>query len=173
MNRSLKMEGLFPSPPPLLDSTSRSGIWSRSEVESNAKSFSDLNGLSTRQTELFRCALFLWNDHWSQAHNIAQNYEGDSAFDVLHSILHRREGDFFNARYWLRAASAHSCYSRIALLLAAAGEDESFNPLRFYGEVEKEVSQGNAHNIELRGIQAMEIKSLLKDELPASILDLE
>ncbi len=38
--------------------------------------------------------------HWDKAHDLVQNYEGDYQFDRLHALLHRQEGDTFNAKWW-------------------------------------------------------------------------
>ncbi len=44
----------------------------------------------------------LWNDDKDRCHEIAQKEQmGDLAY--WHAILHRREGDFENAKYWYRA----------------------------------------------------------------------
>lgn len=53
----------------------------------------------------------LWydaNNHWEQAHAIAQDKEGTQAYDHLHAYLHRKEGDRFNASYWYRRAGVNS-----------------------------------------------------------------
>ncbi len=41
---------------------------------------------------------------WEIAHNIAQAHEGQAAFDRIHALVHRIEGDEFNAGYWYRRA---------------------------------------------------------------------
>lgn len=38
------------------------------------------------------------------AHDLVQSLEGDPIADYLHGIIHRREGDFWNANYWFRMA---------------------------------------------------------------------
>ena len=43
-------------------------------------------------------------DQWEIAHNIAQAHEGQAAFDRIHALVHRIEGDDFNAHYWYRRA---------------------------------------------------------------------
>ncbi len=63
--------------------------------------------------------LYLWHDHWDEAHEIAQSREGERNHDVLHGILHRREGDFGNADYWFRSAGRHPCFPLIATRVAA------------------------------------------------------
>ncbi|KAL1413333.1 hypothetical protein Q8F55_001092 [Vanrija albida] len=45
-------------------------------------------------------ALHLANDDVASCHRIAQASEGDATADLLHATLHRREGDYWNAKYW-------------------------------------------------------------------------
>jgi hypothetical protein len=61
----------------------------------------------------------LWHDHWDAAHEIAQSREGDPDHDLLHAMLHRREGDFANAGYWFGGSGKHPCYSLLARRLAS------------------------------------------------------
>lgn len=42
------------------------------------------------------------NGHWNQAHNVAQSKEGHPDYDRLHALLHRIEGDEWNAKYWYK-----------------------------------------------------------------------
>lgn len=39
-----------------------------------------------------------------QAHEICQAHEGTPAFDWIHALVHRIEGDDSNAAYWYRRA---------------------------------------------------------------------
>lgn len=48
-----------------------------------------------------RAALHLLNDDIASCHDIAQANDGDPDFDLLHAILHRREGDFWNSVWWV------------------------------------------------------------------------
>ncbi|WVQ79571.1 hypothetical protein IAT38_001670 [Cryptococcus sp. DSM 104549] len=45
-------------------------------------------------------ALHLANDDINHCHLIAQDNEGDPTADMLHATLHRREGDYWNSKYW-------------------------------------------------------------------------
>ena len=47
---------------------------------------------------------FVMGDAWHRAHEIAQAHEGDWQYDRLHALLHRIEGDEWNAGYWYRRA---------------------------------------------------------------------
>ncbi len=41
-------------------------------------------------------------DNWEAAHTIAQSKEGNPDYDRIHALLHRIEGDEWNAKYWYR-----------------------------------------------------------------------
>lgn len=58
--------------------------------------------------------VLLWHDHWDAAHAIAQSREGESDFDFLHAMVHRREGDHGNAAYWFSGAGKHPGYRILA-----------------------------------------------------------
>ncbi|WP_276354758.1 hypothetical protein [Cohnella caldifontis] len=57
----------------------------------------------------WKAALHLWNDSLEPAHAIVQELETPTGA-ALHGILHRREGDFWNAKYWFRTAGDHPAY---------------------------------------------------------------
>ncbi|CAF0741298.1 unnamed protein product [Didymodactylos carnosus] len=47
-------------------------------------------------------ALHLLNDDIGSCHDIVEKREGEGICDYLHAILHRREGDYWNSKYWCR-----------------------------------------------------------------------
>jgi hypothetical protein len=51
-----------------------------------------------------RAVLHLMNDDIARAHAIAQSGEGDATLDYVHAIVHRREGDWANSKYWFSRA---------------------------------------------------------------------
>src|SRR5215469_12113850 len=51
-----------------------------------------------------RAILHLMNDDIDRAHTIAQSGEGDATLDYVHAIVHRREGDWANSKYWFSRA---------------------------------------------------------------------
>ena len=47
---------------------------------------------------------FAVGPQWHEAHEICQAREGEAAFDWVHALCHRIEGDDWNAGYWYRRA---------------------------------------------------------------------
>lgn len=86
-----------------------------SESVLNAKFDSALSEikLSPTQQQLIRSLLLLWHDHLDASHNISQGIENaDGSF--VHAIMHRREPDYWNAKYWWRRVGAHPAFPEIA-----------------------------------------------------------
>ncbi|AFR96782.2 hypothetical protein C343_04909 [Cryptococcus neoformans C23] len=54
-----------------------------------------------------KAALHLVNDDINRCHLIAQDHEGDPTADLLHATLHRREGDYWNSKYWYSHVRSH------------------------------------------------------------------
>ncbi len=51
-------------------------------------------------------AAYVYFDDLDGAHHQLQALEGQPYPDYLHGIIHRREGDFWNADYWFRRAGS-------------------------------------------------------------------
>lgn len=67
-----------------------------------------------RRNRILEGLVLLWHDHWDAAHEIAQSSEGEPDHDLLHALVHRREGDHGNAGYWFSGAGKHPCYRILA-----------------------------------------------------------
>ena len=64
-----------------------------------------------------RAGLFLLNDDFHNSHSCSQSIEGlgeDRTGDYWHAILHRREPDYGNAKYWFRHVGRHPVYPNLA-----------------------------------------------------------
>jgi len=59
--------------------------------------------VAVRQPALVQAAIWYYVDDLDRSHNIAQNIEGPEGA-LWHGLMHRREGDFWNAKYWFRRA---------------------------------------------------------------------
>jgi hypothetical protein len=78
-----------------------------------------------------RAGLFQIHDALERSHSVAQSIEGRGrhlAGDYWHAIMHRREPDYDNARYWFRRVGVHPIHTELAahaarILAAAKGVD--------------------------------------------------
>jgi hypothetical protein len=57
--------------------------------------------------------LWLWHDWLDESHRICQAIETPSG-SFWHAIMHRREGDFSNSKYWYHRVGQHPVYPAIS-----------------------------------------------------------
>ena len=67
------------------------------------------------------------------AHAVAQSAEGSADCDYWHGIIHRREPDPANARYWFRRVGTHPAMSPLPAVAADLAQTLTVEPLA--GEV--------------------------------------
>lgn len=70
--------------------------------------------------------LWLYADDLDRSHTICQADPSPTG-SMWHAILHRREGDFWNSKYWLRQVGSHPAF-------ASWG---GYDPARFVDAVER------------------------------------
>ncbi len=59
-----------------------------------------------------RSALHLWNDNLARAHELAQEIETPTG-SCLHGVMHRREPDYGNSKYWFRRVGEHPAFPAV------------------------------------------------------------
>jgi len=89
---------------------------------------------------LVRGALFYASDAVPEAHTLFQEAKGDLG-SYWHGMMHRREGDFDNARYWFRRAGELSFFGELHSAASAhsavMARQLSWDPYLFTGECEQ------------------------------------
>lgn len=113
-------------------------------------------------------ALWLYHDFLDESHQISQVIP-TAAGSYWHAIIHRREGDFWNSKYWFRRVEKHPVFEPLhqeaARLAAEAEADQSadflkkqtsWNPFAFVDICEAQVNSQSATEMLCRKIQQRE-----------------
>ncbi|MGE3642211.1 MAG: hypothetical protein AB7G28_26955, partial [Pirellulales bacterium] len=57
--------------------------------------------------------VWLLHDFLDESHHISQSIDTPSG-SFWHGVMHRREGDFSNAKYWFRHVGHHAVFDRLS-----------------------------------------------------------
>jgi hypothetical protein len=101
--------------PPDLGPTSRASRLAQQELEGRLEAaFSALDLPPTDKTAV-RAAALLWHDYLEESHALSQGLHTPTG-SFLHGIMHRREPDYTNAKYWFHRVGQHPAYHEISRL---------------------------------------------------------
>ncbi len=81
------------------------GNWLREHLTNFTLSEFAVPAVSKVDETALRAGLFQWHDFLDESHALSQSIEGEGAHqlgDYWHAIMHRREPDYSNAKYWFR-----------------------------------------------------------------------
>jgi len=110
--------------------------------------------------------LWLLHDFLDESHTISQGIATASG-SFWHGIMHRREGDFSNAKYWFRKVDDHPVYGLLAEQVSELGEEfpcaagGQWDPFGFVDACQSAVSHGGSEATSCRRIQQLEWELLL------------
>ena len=135
----------------------RKGVEPEAKLNDRVRAMLSDAAVSGTRAELVRAVVLLWHDHLDAAHRIVQDIETPEG-SYLHAIMHRREPDYGNAKYWFRRVGKHPCFARLASLAGAREfvKNGDWDPFAFVDACERS-PQSEA----LRQLQAEEFRILL------------
>ena len=98
---------------PALGPVARKGVKPVSQLRSELDAILTQERVSATVFSLLNAAALLWHDHLDAAHTIVQDaHSAEGAF--LHGIMHRREPDYGNAKYWFHRVGRHKTFPTVA-----------------------------------------------------------
>ena len=115
--------------PPELGPGPRPGVLPLAGLAGCLDAWAEGRGLTERARLRLRAVAYLHHDHADAAHDLVQDLtDADGA--LIHAILHRREPDFWNAKYWFRRVENHPIFGPLTLRLTALSAAGSPDGLR-------------------------------------------
>jgi hypothetical protein len=108
--------------------------------------------------ELAAIAL-LWHDHLDPAHALVQDLETAIGMH-LHGVMHRREGDFGNARYWFHRAGRVAALDELVPAARVAGAAFLVPGGRWNSEAFVDAHASSADDVRWIALQATELRAL-------------
>jgi hypothetical protein len=105
--------------------------------------------------------LWLYHDFLDESHTISQDLGGWIG-SYWHGIMHRREPDAENAKYWFRRVEANPVYETLAADAAGLGlrTKGPWDPFAFVDRCERERGTGSDAEMVCRRVQLREIQLL-------------
>src|SRR6266480_6310439 len=97
---------------PALGPGPRAGILPLPELCQKLDEFLSRSAVPSSVHPSIRAAVLLWHDHLDASHHIAQDIPGPDG-SLLHGIMHRREPDYSNAKYWFQRVGKHACFAQL------------------------------------------------------------
>ena len=111
LSKSLNAIFITPSPPGL-GPERRADALPLIELENDLESTVSQSDISVFNADLIRSAALLWHDHLDASHTLSQDIRSNDG-SFLHGIMHRREPDYPNAKYWFNRVGTHDAFPDI------------------------------------------------------------
>lgn len=111
-----------------------------------------------------KAGLWLYVDELDRSHAFSQDLHTPTG-SFWHAIMHRREGDFPNAKYWYRKAGAHPAMNNIDLAgggSASGSAMAGYDPAAFVDRVARANARCESDSPDLVALQHHEWRALFE-----------
>jgi hypothetical protein len=150
----------------------RPDAWPVARIETMLNSSPNWAKIGKDSRNGMEALLLLWHDHLDASHEISQSLHNEDG-SYLHGMMHRREPDYFNAKYWFRRIPNHPAFLNFAEALRAqsgAGEKTvaqlfkagQWDPFAFVDLCEQARNQPPEMQRALQEIQRQETLAMLR-----------
>lgn len=141
-------------------------VW-RPDLSHEIRALPEDELLSPARRQVTVAGLLLWNDDIDGAHRIAQDVH-NALGSYWHGLVHRREGDFDNAKYWFARVGTHpvfeALYQRAGDVLPDICAWGQWRPEQFIDWVEEAVGghRDTSTTSALEQVQVVEFRLLIE-----------
>ena len=119
---------------PGLGPESRAGVLSESEISSQLNAaLSEVDATAVELISILKSALLFWHDYLDPSHDISQNLHGADG-SYLHGMMHRREPDYWNSKYWFRQSGNHPNLEALTERVAVVLDEIPWTPANAMGQ---------------------------------------
>ena len=98
---------------PSLGPETRDSLLSIDQCKKRTANALENENITGIEEKLILSAALLWHDYLDESHTISQSIH-TQAGSYLHGIMHRREPDYSNAKYWFYKSGSYSCYGMLS-----------------------------------------------------------
>ena len=130
-----KLDARQPLPPLVPEKEWDSELTTQIQATSTADLFDGRALKDTSLANAVKSALLLWNDALDDSHDISQDVRSKTG-SYWHGIMHRREPDYSNSKYWFARVGSHPIFPalRVRVLDILKAEPSRSAQLARYAE---------------------------------------
>lgn len=113
--------------------------------------------VDARMAKAVHSALWLYHDFLDESHTISQDLDTPTG-SFLHAVMHRREPDAWNSKYWWRRVGSHPIFPQLAVAAAdlSYGSASAWDPAAFVDACEADRDSGSPREELLKQVQRTE-----------------
>ncbi|MCS7060531.1 MAG: hypothetical protein RMN25_05130 [Anaerolineae bacterium] len=122
--------------------------------------------LACECSDALKAGLLLWNDDLDASHRLSQQINTPTG-SYWHAIMHRREPDYWNSKYWFHQTGRHPALAEVGRRASRLLDDVAwlhnsrYDPFAFVDACEA-AAQGGSDTTALQAFQQLEIKVLIE-----------